>query len=109
MWAQSSLIEHIKAMQYEDLKLCKLVEDVRNGKESEFYLDHAGVLRCGNHLCVPNVGDLRRTLLEETDSSGYMVHLGSTKLHQDLKQLFWWKGIKRDIALCVLLLSVSAS
>ena len=56
-----------------------------------------GVLRCGNWLCVPYVSDLRRTLLKEAHSSGYMVHPGSTKMYQDLKQLFWWEGMKKDI------------
>ena len=95
--AQSSLIEQIKAVQYEDPKLYKLMEDIRNGKESEFSLDQAGVLKCGNRLCVPNVGNLKRTLLEEAHSSGYTIHHGSNKMYQDLKQLFWWEGMKRDI------------
>ena len=87
--AQSSLIEQIKAIQYEDPKLCKLMDDICNRKESEFYLDQAGVLRCDNHLCVLDVSDLKRTLLEEAYSFGYIVHLSSTKMNQDLKQLFW--------------------
>ena len=79
--AQSSLIEQIKAMQYKDLKLCKLMEDVFNGKESKFSFDQAGVLRCGNHLCVPNKCDLRMILLEEAYSSRYTIHAGSTKMY----------------------------
>ena len=69
--AQSSLIEQIKAVQHKDPKLCKLIKDVRHGKEFEFSFDQAGVLRCGNRLCVPNVGNLRRILLEEAHSSRY--------------------------------------
>ena len=89
MLTQSSLIEQIKATQYEDLKLCKLMEDICNEKELEFHLDQAGVLRCGNRLCVPNVGDLRRIFLGEAHSFGYTGHPSSTKMYQDLKQLFY--------------------
>ena len=64
------------------------MEEVCNGKESEFSLDQAHVLRCASHLCVPDVGNLRRTLLEEAHNSGCIVHPGSTKMYQDLKQLF---------------------
>ena len=85
MQTQSSLIEQIKAVQYEDLKLCKLKEDIRNRKESEFFLDQSGILRCGNCLCVPDVSDLRGTMLEEVHNSRYTIHPGSTKMYQDLK------------------------
>ena len=68
-------------MQYEDRKLCKLIEDIYNRKKSEFLLDQAGVLRCDNRLCVPDVGDPKRTYLEETHNSKYMIHPGSTKMY----------------------------
>nr|GEW37219.1 retrotransposon protein, putative, Ty3-gypsy subclass [Tanacetum cinerariifolium] len=31
-------------------------------------------------------------------SSSFSVHLGSTKMYHDLKQHFWWSGMKRDVA-----------
>ena len=65
------------------------MENIRNRKESEFSLDEANVLTYGNHLCVPYVGNLRRTLLEEAYSSSYTVHPSSTKMYQDLNHLFW--------------------
>ena len=46
---------------------------------------------------MPDRGDLKRTILEKAHSSKFSVYLGSAKMHQDLKQLFWWEGIKRDI------------
>ena len=64
------------------------MEDVCNGKELEFSFDQVGVLRCGNCLCVPDMGDLRRTFLAEAHNSRYTVHPSSTKMYKDLKQLF---------------------
>jgi len=26
------------------------------------------------------------------------MHPGMTKMHQDLNETFWWKGMKRDVA-----------
>ena len=79
--AKSSLIKHIKTAQYDDLRLCKLMKNVCNGNESEFSLDQGDVLRCGNHLCMLNVGDKRRTILEETHGSRYTIHPSSTKMY----------------------------
>ena len=73
------------------------MEKVRNGKSTNFTLDREGALWCGNCLCVPNAGELRRIILEEAHNSKYTIHLGSAKMYQDLKQLYWWEDIKKDI------------
>jgi hypothetical protein len=33
-----------------------------------------------------------------TRTSDYSIHPGSTKMYQDLKQKYWWYGLKRDVA-----------
>nr|GEY12806.1 DNA/RNA polymerases superfamily protein [Tanacetum cinerariifolium] len=38
----------------------------------------------------------------EAHSSPFSVHLGSTKMYHDLKQHFWWSGMKQDVATFVL-------
>jgi hypothetical protein len=43
---------------------------------------------------VPNVDHLREKILQEAHNSAYSIHLGSTKMYQDL----WWYGMKRDVA-----------
>ena len=55
-------------------------------------------MRFGTRLCVLNDGDLRRELLEEAHCSKFGIHLGGTKMYRDLKQNYWWPGMKRDIA-----------
>jgi IS30 family transposase len=47
---------------------------------------------------VPDVGDLQKTILREAHDSTYSIHPGSTKMYQDLKQRYWWYGMKRDLA-----------
>nr|GEW13299.1 retrotransposable element Tf2 [Tanacetum cinerariifolium] len=49
-------------------------------------------------LVVPNDASLREALLTEAHSSPFSIHPGSTKMYHDLKQHFWWSGMKRDIA-----------
>nr|GFA18061.1 hypothetical protein [Tanacetum cinerariifolium] len=52
-------------------------------------------------LVVPNDASLREALLTEAYSSPFSVHPGSTKMYHDLKQHFWWSGMKRDVVMFV--------
>jgi hypothetical protein len=36
--------------------------------------------------------------LKEAHDLAYSIHLGSTKMYQDLKQKYWWYGLKMDVA-----------
>lgn len=36
--------------------------------------------------------------MEETHSSTYAMHLGSTKMYKTLKAYYWWLGMQREIA-----------
>jgi hypothetical protein len=51
-----------------------------------------------NRLCVLETRDLRETNLREAHYSAYSIHPGSTTMYQDLKQRYWWCGMKRDVA-----------
>nr|GFC05442.1 putative reverse transcriptase domain-containing protein [Tanacetum cinerariifolium]GFC08099.1 putative reverse transcriptase domain-containing protein [Tanacetum cinerariifolium] len=49
-------------------------------------------------LCVPRDQALREKVMMEAHSSPFTVHTGSTKMYRDLKQYFWWNGMKQDVA-----------
>ena len=72
--------------------------EVQQGKSDEFMIDEEGVLQLGTRLCVPNVDDLRKELLEEAHYSAYSVHLGSTKMYHTIKDTYWWNGMKKNVA-----------
>ncbi|KAL8111235.1 hypothetical protein AgCh_019086 [Apium graveolens] len=42
--------------------------------------------------------ELREELMEEAHRSPFSIHPGETKMYRDLKEHFWWSGMKRDIA-----------
>ena len=42
--------------------------------------------------------ELRRLILEEGHRSGLSIHLGATKMYQDLRKTFWWPGMKKEIS-----------
>ncbi|WMV58751.1 hypothetical protein MTR67_052136 [Solanum verrucosum] len=56
-----------------------------------------GVLRYQGRLCFPNVGDLREQVLSEAHSSRYSIHPGATKMYRDLRDVYWWIGMEKDI------------
>jgi hypothetical protein len=47
---------------------------------------------------VPDVKDLRKLILCEAHDTAYSIHPGSTKMYYDLKERFWWYGMKRSVA-----------
>jgi hypothetical protein len=71
---------------------------MERGKAPDFTKDDQGTIWFKNQICVPNAGDLRKTILREAHDSAYSIHPGSTKMYQDLKQRYWWYGMKRDVA-----------
>ncbi|GKD84256.1 putative reverse transcriptase domain-containing protein, partial [Tanacetum coccineum] len=50
---------------------------------------------------VPLKGDVRTLIMDEAYKSEYSVHPGADKMYYDLKDMYWWPGIKKDIALYV--------
>nr|GEV07127.1 retrovirus-related Pol polyprotein from transposon TNT 1-94 [Tanacetum cinerariifolium] len=43
-------------------------------------------------------GDLRTMIMHESHKSKYAIHLGSDKMYQDMKRLYWWPNMKANIA-----------
>ena len=62
-----------------------------------FEISGDGTLWYQGRLCVPDVYKLRQRVLAETHESRYVVHPGSTKMYHDLKEIYWWNGMKRDV------------
>ncbi|KAD0514134.1 hypothetical protein E3N88_44144 [Mikania micrantha] len=95
---KSDLITRIKEAQQHDAELWVILQNLEVGKQSEFRVDEQGVVWCGKRLCVPNDANLCESLLAEAHSSTFYIHPGSTKMYRDLRQNFWWSGMKEDVA-----------
>jgi hypothetical protein len=61
-------------------------------------IDQEGVLWYNGHICIPNIEELKQLILKEAHDTPYSIHPGGTKMYQDLKEQFWWHGMKREIA-----------
>ncbi|XP_060200298.1 uncharacterized protein LOC132628537, partial [Lycium barbarum] len=57
-----------------------------------------GTLRYRGRLCVPDVDGLRERIMAEAHNSRYSIHPGSTKMYHDLKEIYWWNDMKKNVA-----------
>ncbi len=71
---------------------------VSQGKGVDFRLDENDVLKFRDRVCVPDVLELKKRILDEGYKRSLSIHPGATKMYQDMKKLFWWPGMKKDIA-----------
>ncbi|GJW95613.1 retrotransposon protein, putative, ty3-gypsy subclass [Tanacetum coccineum] len=92
--------EFIKDLELIEVELAVL-QDLKEGKQVEFRVDDHGVLWYGNRLCVPDDSSLQEAVLTEAHSSPFSIHPSSTKMYKDLKQNFWWNGMKHGVAIFV--------
>ncbi|WVZ64085.1 hypothetical protein U9M48_013654 [Paspalum notatum var. saurae] len=83
-------------------KDCPSIAELKEGMEKDllpdFRTDDRGTIWLKGRLCVPLDEGIRESILTEAYCTKYSIHPGSTKMYQDLKKLFWWKRMKRDIA-----------
>ncbi|GJZ95623.1 putative reverse transcriptase domain-containing protein [Tanacetum coccineum] len=57
-----------------------------------------GIRYVEKRIWLPMFGGLRDLIIHESHKSKYSIHLGSDKMYQDLKKLYWWSNMKADIA-----------
>ncbi|KAL0551590.1 hypothetical protein IC582_010679 [Cucumis melo] len=68
------------------------------GQAVEFSLSFDGGLSFEGRLCVPSDSAVKKKLLFKAHSSPFSMHPGSTKMYQDLKRVYWWRNMKREVA-----------
>ncbi|GAU46655.1 hypothetical protein TSUD_281460 [Trifolium subterraneum] len=91
-------LEKIRECQQEDEKLMKRVALVIEGQENDFKIDENGVVKFRGRVCVPDVPELKKMIFDEGHKGGLSIHPGLVKMYQDLKKLFWWPRMKKEIA-----------
>lgn len=67
-------------------------------EDMDFRVNENGIRKFWGRVCIPDVPDLKKTILEESHRSSLSIHPRDTKMFQDLKRMFWWPGMKRDVA-----------
>ncbi|GKC80652.1 putative reverse transcriptase domain-containing protein, partial [Tanacetum coccineum] len=68
------------------------------GLEIHFEQRDDGEIYFFDRIWIPSIRDVRKLIMDEAHTSRYSVHPGADKMYYDLKDLYWWPGMKRDIA-----------
>jgi hypothetical protein len=46
---------------------------------------------------VPEQGHFKNTIMDEAHNSAYSIHPGATKMYVDIRDKYWWRGMKGDV------------
>ena len=91
-----TLIERIGESQKQDVKLVEFIQKLKP-EDKEFEVGREGWLQKQGRLVVPDIDGLRDEVLRECHHSKLTIHPGGNKMYQDMKGIYYWEGMKRDI------------
>ena len=91
------LRQRIQEVQGSDPQLVKIQEQIQQGAETPFSVQDDTLLMNGR-LCVPEINDLRKEILDEAHNAPYAMHPRTTKMYKTLRQHYWWPRMKKDVA-----------
>ncbi|GJX33606.1 putative reverse transcriptase domain-containing protein [Tanacetum coccineum] len=96
MTLQSSIKDRILAAQKEASEESARLQ---RGIDEMIELRSDGALYYLDQIWVPLKGDVRTLIIDESHKSKYSVHPGADKMYYDLRDRYWWPGMKKDIAM----------
>ena len=86
---ESTLLERIRGAQRIDPKLEEMRAKVLAGGAKDFGISKSGMLRFHDRICVSMDASVGQEILDEVHTAPYSLHLGTPKMYQDLKSLYW--------------------
>ncbi|TYK04606.1 pol protein [Cucumis melo var. makuwa] len=95
---QPTLRQRIIVAQLNDSYLVEKCRLVETGQGENFSISSDDDLTFKGRLCVAEDSAIKTKLLTEAHNSSFTMHPGSTKVYQDLKSVYWWRNMKREVA-----------
>ncbi|GJW45624.1 putative reverse transcriptase domain-containing protein [Tanacetum coccineum] len=92
-------VTKILEAQGEASKDLKAPAEMLRGLDAQFERWDDGVVYFMDQIWIPSTGNVRTLILDEAHVTKYSVHLGADKMYYDLRDLYWWPGMRKDIAL----------
>nr|GEX14500.1 putative reverse transcriptase domain-containing protein [Tanacetum cinerariifolium] len=74
---------------------------LKKGLDEMVKLRNDGALYYLDRIWVALKGDVRTLIMDEAHKSKYSVHTGADKMYYDLRDRYWWSGMKKDIVVYV--------
>ncbi|GJW51045.1 putative reverse transcriptase domain-containing protein [Tanacetum coccineum] len=101
MTIHSSIKARILEAQSEASKGVNTLAETLKGLDKQLERKEDGGLYLAERIWVPVYGNLRTLIMNEAHATRYSVHPGADKMYYDLRGLYWWPGMKKDIAMYV--------
>ncbi|XP_040940088.1 uncharacterized protein [Gossypium hirsutum] len=87
--ARLTLLRQICEAQISDEELQAMKVQCEETREQDFQTESDGCLRFWGRICVLKNAELIQTILDKAHNSCMSIHLGSTKMYNDLKEVYW--------------------
>nr|GEV73606.1 retrotransposon protein, putative, Ty3-gypsy subclass [Tanacetum cinerariifolium] len=91
----------IIAAQGEAFKQENILAERLHGLDQQMERREDGSLYFLDRIRVPLVGGVQTIIMNETHKTRYFVHFEADKMDHDIRNMYWWPGMKRDIAIYV--------
>ncbi|GKC24553.1 putative reverse transcriptase domain-containing protein [Tanacetum coccineum] len=101
MTIQSSIKGKILAAQNEASEVVNAPAEMLRLLDEQMKRKDDGALYYMDRIWVPLTGDVKTLIMDEAHKSRYFVHPGVNKMYYDLRDIYWWSRMKKDIALYV--------
>ncbi|GJZ70432.1 putative reverse transcriptase domain-containing protein [Tanacetum coccineum] len=98
MNVQIRMRERIQVAQSEALRQENILMENLHGLDQQMEKKEGESLYFIDRIWVPLAGGMRTVVMDEAHKSKYSVHPGADKMYYDLRDMYWWLGMKRDIA-----------
>ncbi|GJY59374.1 putative reverse transcriptase domain-containing protein [Tanacetum coccineum] len=98
MTVQIGMREKIQVAQSEALKQENILMENLHGLDQQMEKKEGESLYFMDRIWVPLIGDGRTIIMDEAHKSKYSVHPEADKMYYDLRDRYWWPGMKKDIA-----------
>ncbi|GKD92817.1 putative reverse transcriptase domain-containing protein [Tanacetum coccineum] len=101
MTIHSSIKARLLEAQTEASKGVNTPAEMLKGLDKQFERKEDGGLYLAERIWVRVYGKLRTLIMNEAYTTKYFVHPRADKMYYDLRDIYWWPEMKKDIALYV--------
>ncbi|GJX35703.1 putative reverse transcriptase domain-containing protein [Tanacetum coccineum] len=95
------LKKKILEAQGEASKDLKAPTEILKGLDAQFERKDDEGLYFMDRIWIASVGDVRTLIMDKAHTSKYSIHPGADKMYHDSRDLYWWPGMKKNIAIYV--------
>ncbi|XP_062103193.1 uncharacterized protein LOC133814217 [Humulus lupulus] len=83
--------------QDKDLQIQKYEQGIQDGSSKDFTLSNCRTVRYKERIYVPNDLEIKKEIIDEAHTTPYNLHSETTEMYHDLKMLYRWPGMKKDV------------